>query len=244
MKTLSITALVIISFVPTTTAATARWQKGVWLTQIGGGLALSKGLEDDRTLNHSSFLLQDRFKNWETDNHSSFWLLGAGYEIPCQQYKIRLGLSYNQMGELESKGVRGSTGDLENYDLNYRYKTSSRLVMADAGFQIPVTDDQKTYIQLSLGLGISRNKFKGFSSSPTEDSEASLTVPDNEESQFAWSLSVSIAIPLHESLGLEAGYRYVDAGKLKSGQNATYSSPLVDGKLAFHLFEARLICRF
>lgn len=245
LPALCITTLFTGSFALSASAAPL-WQEGQWLAQIGGGLALSKGLENDRTLNNASYpTLYDQFKHWEkNENHSFFWLLGAGYEMPMQHYKIRVGLSYNQMGELESKGVRGPTGDLENYDLNYSYKTSSQLFMADVGFQIPVTDDQKAYFQLNLGLGISRNTFKGFSSTPAEGADASLAISDNEESQFAWSLGASMGIPLHEFASLEFGYRYVDAGKLKSGQNSTYSSPLVDDTLAFHLFEARLAWRF
>ncbi|WBA82819.1 outer membrane beta-barrel protein [Endozoicomonas sp. GU-1] len=231
-------------FLGTSFASEHPWDNGVWFAQLGGGTALSRSLEDDRTLKHAGFDLQDRFKNWQSDQHGFFGLLSGGYEIPWQDYQVRLAVSFNQMGELEHKGVRGPTGDLENTDLNYRYKTRSRQLMAEAGIQLPVTDHKMTFIQLGLGLGIGWNKFQGFSITPAEGSMSSLNISDHKESQLAWSLGVSIAVPVHESLGLEAGYRYLHGGKIKSANSSQYSSPLVDDTLAFHLYEARLTWRF
>lgn len=69
------------------------------------------------------------------------------------------------------------------------------------------------------GIGFSRNKISNLAIGyETEEGSLTVPVPNETSTSFAWHLSTGIGVSLDENTVADLGYRYIDLGKVESGE--------------------------
>lgn len=146
--------------------------------------------------------------------------LAYGIVLPVEKHHIRAEIEYGYNGDSKldndifymiaakkTQGIQGYIGE----DVGFTNKVKSQFVMTNVYYDFVNDTDFTPYF--SAGIGYAKLK------SENGISVRGVTEKFSESSNnFAWSLGAGVSYDITDNFVLDAGYRYIDYGKVKSSK--------------------------
>lgn len=133
--------------------------------------------------------------------------------------KLRGEIEYGYNGEAKESGVSSINAWGQNVNLNWREKTRSMSIMANAYYEF----DTKTKISPYIGGGLGWSRLRTAANGEIVDimlpggSMGSIPFTGSEHrNNFAWNIQAGISYTITQNWVMDLGYRYTDLGYTKS----------------------------
>jgi len=148
---------------------------------------------------------------------------GAGVKLPFEMGPLSFRADVTGSYRPDFGGLRSGTlpggGDTLHTDLKVANTTALANVYADYATGGKVTPF------VGLGLGAAWNRVSAMNLVQSDGTQVGSQA-GKTETNFAWSLTTGVGIAVLPSVSLDLAYRYLDAGKVKTG--SVFSSPSGD----------------